>query len=278
MKRIVTVQDISCFGKCSLTVALPIISAMGVETVVLPTAVLSNHTSGFSDYTFHDLSDEMDKIMDNWQRKNIKFDAVYTGYLGSVKQIERMQVFFEKQVPGTLIFVDPAMADNGEMYSGLDKNFAEAMTSLLMKADIIAPNITEACIMLGKEYKESGYDKGYIEDILKELSGFGAKKIVLTGVSFEKDKMGAAVYNSADGSVFYYFNDKIDANFHGTGDIFSSTCVGAVMCGKTVEEAVKIAVDYTLECIKLTLPEIKEHWYSVEFERAIPYLINRIEK
>lgn len=276
MKRIVTIQDLSCFGKCSLTVALPVISAMGIETAVLPTAVLSNHTSGFEDYTFHDLSDEIVKITDSWENKKIKFDAVYTGYLGSEKQIEITEVFFEKQSPGTLIFVDPAMADNGEMYSGLKKSYADKMAALIKKADIIAPNITEACIMLGKEYKESGYDKEYIEDILKGLSDLGAKKIILTGVSFETDKMGAAVYDGAEKNVFYYFNDRIDAKFHGTGDVFSSACIGAVIRGKTLEESVKIAVDYTLECIKMTLPEKEEHWYSVQFERALPYLIKRM--
>lgn len=278
MKRIVTIQDISCFGKCSLTVALPIISAMGVEAAILPTAVLSTHTGGFKNFTFRDLSEDIPKIFNHWESENIKFDAVYTGYLGSFEQIDLMKEFIDKKPQDTLAFVDPAMADNGKLYPGFTPEFAKHMATLCAKADIIVPNLTEASFMLGIDYVESGYDKAYIEDVLKKLTALGAKKAVLTGVSFAPDKLlGVAMYDSKNDEFFYYFTDKIDAKFHGTGDIFSSVCVGAVMRGKSLKNALEIAADYTVECIKLTMPDRDKHWYGVEFERAIPYLVKRLE-
>lgn len=277
MKRIVTIQDISCFGKCSLTVALPIISAMGVEAAILPTAVLSTHTGGFKNFTFRDLSEDIPKIFNHWESENIKFDAVYTGYLGSFEQIDLMKEFIDKKPQDTLAFVDPAMADNGNLYPGFTPEFAKHMATLCAKADIIVPNLTEASFMLGIDYVESGYDKAYIEDVLKKLTVLGAKKAVLTGVSFDPDKLGVAMYDSENDEFFYYFTDKIDAKFHGTGDIFSSVCVGAIMRGKSLKNALEIAADYTVECIKLTMPDRDKHWYGVEFERAIPYLVKRLE-
>ena len=277
MKRIVTIQDISCFGKCSLTVALPIISAMGVEAAILPTAVLSTHTGGFKDFTFRDLSDDIPNIFKHWEKENIKFDAIYTGYLGSFEQIDQMKEFMEKRPCGTLAFVDPAMADNGKLYPGFTPEFAKHMATLCAKADIIVPNLTEASFMLGEEYIEDGYDKAYIEDILKKLTALGAKKAVLTGVSFEKDKLGVAMYDSETGEFFYYFNEKINEQFHGTGDIFASVAVGALMRGMSLADSLKLAADYVVECIKITLPDKDKHWYGVEFEKAVPFLVEHLK-
>ena len=249
---------------------------MGVETVILPTAVLSTHTGEFKNFTFRDLSEDIEKIFKHWKEENIEFDAVYTGYLGSFEQIDMMKNFVDKLPAGTPVFVDPAMADNGKLYSGFTEEFAKHMATLCAKADIIVPNLTEASFMLGIDYVESGYDKAYIEDILKKLAELGAKKTVLTGVSFETDKIGTAMYDSERNEFFYYFTDKIDAKFHGTGDIFSSVCVGALMRGKPLEKALEIAADYTEECIKITMPNREKHWYGVEFERAIPYLLERL--
>lgn len=276
MKRVVTIQDISCFGKCSLTVALPIISAMGVEATILPTAVLSTHTGGFKNFTFRDLSEDIPKIFNHWEEENIEFDAIYTGYLGSFEQIDQMKEFIDTKPEKTLAFVDPAMADNGKLYTGFTPEFARHMATLCAKADIIVPNLTEASFMLGIDYVERGYDKAYIEDVLKKLVALGAKKAVLTGVSFEEDKLGFAMYDSETDEFAYYFNEKIDAKFHGTGDIFASTCVGALMRGKSLYEALQIAADYTVECIKITMPDKEKHWYGVKFEEAVPYLVSRL--
>lgn len=278
MKRIVTVQDISCFGKCSLTVALPIISAMGVEAAVVPTAVLSTHTGGFSGFTFRDLSGDIPDIFRHWEKEKIHFDAIYTGYLGSYEQIDIMREYISKRRKGTLAFVDPAMGDNGVLYTGFTPEFARHMASLCSVADVIVPNLTEAAFMLGIDYRESGYDKAYIEDILVKLAELGAKKVVLTGVSFSEEELGVAMYDSEKEEFFYYFSEKVSAKFHGTGDVFASTCVGALMNGMSLSDALCVAVDFVLECIRVTLPEREECWYSVQFEKAIPKLLKMITK
>ena len=277
MKRIITIQDISCVGKCSLTVALPIISAMGVEAAILPTAVLSTHTM-FSNFTFKDLADQIEPIAAHWKNENIAFDAVYTGYLGSFEQIDLMKKFFDDfKTESNLLFVDPAMADNGKLYPAFDEAFAKHMGTLCAKADIIVPNITEACFMTGSEYK-SEYDEDYVKELLVKLSELGAKISILTGVSFAKGKTGVMGYDRETKEFSYYEHDKLPQSFHGTGDIFSSTCVGAMMNGMEWKEAVKVAADYTAECIRLTLEDPSKPWYGVNFEQAIPYLVKRIGK
>ncbi len=270
MKRIVSIQDISAVGKCSLTVALPIISAMGIECAVLPTAVLSTHTQ-FSGFTFHDLTDEIAPVSAHWKAQGIDFDAVYTGYLGSFRQIELVNSFFD-DFGGGKIIVDPAMADNGRLYTGFTPDFALKMGELCARADLILPNLTEACFVLGKEYRED-YDRAYITDILRGLTDMGAKTAVLTGVSFEPGRLGAMALDGGSGEFFEYYNEHLPVNFHGTGDIFSSAVVGAVMNGLSVNEALKLAVDYTVECIRLTLQEEDHSWYGVNFEQATPYLL-----
>lgn len=279
MKRVVSIQDISCLGKCSLTVALPIISAMGVETCVVPTAVLSTHTGGFSGFTFHDLTQEVAPIAAHWKKEGITFDAIYTGYLGSFEQIQLVGDFFD-QFGGenTLIYIDPAMADNGVLYTGFTPEFALEMGKLCGKADVIVPNLTEAAFMLGEEYVGENYDEDYIKGLLQRLTGLGCKVAVLTGVSFEKGKIGAMAYDSATGTYASYFNEELPVRFHGTGDVFASACVGALMNGKDLTGALKIAVDYTLECIRDTQNDPDARWYGVNFESAIPMLVRSLGK
>ena len=277
VKRIVTIQDISCVGKCSLTVALPIISSMGVEAAILPTAVLSTHTM-FSNFTFKDLADQIEPIAAHWKKENFKFDAVYTGYLGSFEQIDLMKNFFDQfNTEDNLLFVDPAMADNGKLYPAFDEAFAKHMATLCAKADIIVPNITEACFMTDMEYKTE-YDESYVKELLLKLSELGAKVSILTGVSFAEGKTGVMGYDKEKNEFSYYEHDKLPVSYHGTGDIFSSTCVGAMMNGMDWTEAVKVAADYTAECIRLTLEDPAKPWYGVNFEQAIPYLVERIKK
>lgn len=273
MKKIVSIQDISAVGKCSLTVALPIISAMGIECAVLPTAVLSTHTQ-FKGFTFRDLTDDMEPIAVHWKNEGLKFDAVYTGYLGSLRQIDIVEQFFEDFGDGTII-VDPAMADNGRMYAGFTTDFAKEMARLCAKADLVLPNLTEACFMLGREYKEK-YDRAYIEDILRGLTALGAKTAALTGVSFEDGKIGVMSLNGETDEFYTYFNTHLPVSYHGTGDIFSSTVVGGVSRGMSVNDALRLAVDYTLKCIDLTVKDPDKSWYGVNFEQAIPYLIENM--
>jgi pyridoxine kinase len=277
MKRIMTIQDISCVGKCSLTVALPIISAAGVEAGVLPTAVLSTHTA-FSKFTFHDLTDEITPIADVYRELGIDFDAIYTGYLGSFEQLALVEKFIRDfKKPETFVLIDPVMADNGKLYTGFTPEFAKAMAGLTKYADLVVPNITEASFMLGIPYNPD-YDEDYIRWILKELTKLGAKKAAITGVSFEEDKIGVYYYDSETDSYFSYFNEKLPVAFHGTGDIYASSALGAVMRGVSVENSLKVAVDYTLECMKQTMADENHRFYGVNFETALPYYINAIEK
>lgn len=280
MKRIVSIQDISCVGKCSLTVALPIISAMGVECGILPTAVLSVHTA-FKSFTFDDLTDQIEPVSESWLENDIDFDAIYTGYLGSFEQLELVSAFFDRhKKDDTLVFVDPAMADNGKLYTGFTPEFARAMGSVVCaKADIIDPNITEAAFMLDAEYKANGeYDEDYIKELLQGLVQLGSKKAVLTGVSLEPGKCGVYGLDGETGEYFSYFNEMVDAHFHGTGDIFSSTAVGALMNDLPLDKALSVAADYTVACIKATISHDDHNFYGVDFEAEIPYLLKLIGK
>lgn len=279
MKRIVTIQDISCLGKCSLTVALPIISAAGVEAAVVPTAVLSTHTAFNGGFTFCDLTDEIQPISDHWQKEKFDFDAIYTGYLGSFEQIELVSKFFDDfKTDDNLIVIDPVMADNGKLYTGFTVDFAHKMGELCKKADVIVPNLTEACFMLDEEYIGEGYTREYIENILKKLAALGPKYAVLTGMSFEESKLGVMAYNSETGEFFEYYNKHLPVKFHGTGDVFASSFLGALMNDLSVEDALKVAVEYTLECIDITLKDENHNWYGVNFEMAIPKYLKLLDK
>ena len=272
-KRILTIQDISCLGQCSLTVALPIISACSHETCILPSAVLSTHTGGFSGYTVNDLSEDFPNVKNHWLKEGISFDAIYTGYLGSTKQIEYVSDIFDalKRENGKII-VDPAMADNGKLYWGFDEEYVKGMAKLCSKADVVLPNITEACFMTGVEYKEK-YDKAYIDDIISKLREFCSGTIIITGATYGDGKVHVVI--SKDNEQTEYVHKRIDRNFHGTGDVFSSAFVGAYMQEKSIEDAVKIASDYTLLCIENTIPD-ESHWYGTKFEKALPNLISML--
>ena len=274
-KRILTVQDISCLGQCSLTVALPILSALGVETCVLPSAILSTHTAGFTGFTFRDLTEDIPKIQKHWEKENLYFDGVYTGYLGSPTQIEYVKNLTQSRLKdGGVFIVDPAMADNGKLYPLFDENYVEEMKKICFISDILLPNITEACYLSGSAY-QTEYDEKYIKDLLEKLARLGAKTVVLTGVSYREGKTGVAVYEQ--GNYAYYEHKKIAQGCHGTGDVYASAFAGSYMRGKTAFEAAKIAADYTVVCIENTQDD-PNHWYGVKFETAIDYLISQIEK
>lgn len=271
--KILTIQDISCVGQCSLTVALPILSACGQETVILPSAVLSSHTGGFKGFTFRDLTDDIPNIQKHWQSEGIKFDAIYTGYLGSLKQINYVADIFDTMGNDACIKIcDPAMADNGKLYSIFDMEYAKEMAKLCAKADIIIPNITEVCLMTGVEYKER-YDEAYINNALKALSNIGIKTVVLTGVSYDDNTTGVVVYEN--GLYQYYTHKKLPKGSHGTGDIFASAFTGALMSGKDTFKAAEIAADFVLKCMLNTVDD-DAHWYGVKFEPVLGELIKSL--
>lgn len=273
-QRILTVQDISCLGQCSMTVALPILSACGHETCVLPTAVLSTHTGGFGPVHFRDLTEDISLILSHWHRENIRFDAVYAGYLGSQAQISLVGELFETMVEKDGVRVlDPAMADNGKLYQGFDSQYVEAMKNLCTRADVLIPNLTEACLLTDTPYEQRN-DPEFARILLEKL-GKLCPCAVLTGVGDAPDKTGGAVLQN--GQISCYFHEKLPKNYHGTGDIFASALVGAWQRGKNLHAAVKIAADFTGLCIRKTW-EKPAHWYGVKFEEALPELIRMLEK
>ena len=272
MKRVLTIQDISCLGKCSLTIALPVISALGAETVILPTAVLSTHTM-FKGFTCKDLSDQIGPITSHWKSEGVAFDAIYTGYLGTAEQIDQVKgLIRDFRRPGTCVIIDPVMADNGRLYPAFDMAYVRKNAELCAVADIIVPNLTEAALMTGMEYRER-YDESYIRQLLTRLSELGAGISVLTGVSLEEGKTGFMGYDRASGTYHAYQNRRIDAAYHGTGDLFSSTCVGEIMKGLDWRDAMRIAADYTAHTIEVTLNDPKQPWYGVDFEATLPDLM-----
>ena len=273
-KRVMAIHDISCFGKCSITAALPVLSAAGAEVCPVPTAVLSTHTGGFEGYTFEDLTHNILPVAEHFKKLDIKFDCIYSGYLGSYEQIEYMKkiisIFKEEK---TLVLVDPVMGDNGRLYAGFDMDFAKEMTSLCKMADIIVPNVTEAAFMTGVEYQEPPYTKEYLELLLKELEKICGGDIVLTGAVLEKGKTGIVIYNN--GNTEYITKKACEGMYHGTGDVFASTLLSGIMNDFSLREAGEIATDFVIECIEKT----KELgvFYGVNFEQCLPSLIKKLK-
>ena len=277
MKRIVTIQDISCFGKCSLTIALPIISACGIEACPIPTAILSTHTGGFEGFTFHDLTDDIVPIAEHWKKLDINFDGIYTGYLGSIKQLKIVSDFIDTfKKDNTLVFVDPVMGDRGKPYKGFDENFANEMKTLVKKADIIAPNLTEVSLLLNEPYSDNLTDE-QVKDKLVKLSRLGAKTVIITGIK-RGDMLGVVSYDSVKNEFSEYFREIVHDNFHGTGDVFSSVAVSSLVKGMSPMSSIEIATDFVVECIHKTVPDKINHAYSVKFEECLPYLIKRMSE
>jgi len=275
-KKIVAIHDISCVGRCSLTVALPVLSAAGFETGIIPTAVLSTHTGGFDGYTYRDLTDDINPVKNHWQSLNLGFDAIYTGFLGSYEQLSIVSDFFDDfDTENNLIMVDPVMADAGQLYSVFDSNFPNGMKNLCKKADLIVPNMTEAAFLIGEDYFEGPYEVSYVEKVIERLSDITDAKIVLTGVYFDERKLGAAVFDHKNNKIDYVLNNKIEGFYHGTGDVFASGLLGALLNNFSLFDATKIAADFTVESIEITKNMQTDVRYGVAFEKCIPgYLKN----
>ncbi|WP_107708635.1 pyridoxamine kinase [Campylobacter concisus] len=269
MKRILTIQDISCVGKCSLTVALPIISAQGIEACILPTALLSTHT-GFKNFTFRDLTDEFDEITQVWHKENIAFDGIYTGFLGSFSQLELIEkIFNEFNDSAPLILVDPCMGDNGKLYHGFDEKFVMKMRELCTKAHVITPNITEASFMCGMPFFGSDYTQDYILELLEGLASFGARKIVLKGIRYEQNECGIIAYDAKTKEKVEYFHEFLPFHTSGTGDIFASVLFGSLINGESMQNSIKKAANFVLSSIKTTLKDKSRAWYGVQFEKVL---------
>lgn len=264
LRRILTVQDLSCVGQCSLTVALPILSACGIETAVLPTAVLSTHTGGFSGFTFRDLSCDLSGIANHWKNENVYFDALYTGYLGNEDCIDYV-LKINSDSKSKLLIVDPAMADNGKLYTGFDMDYVKKMAELCAAADIILPNITEACLLMGIETPKE-YDRQFVCDMAKKMHDRFSAAVVITGTAAGENELEIVIYDGKN--ILSYRHERIGKGYHGTGDIYSSVFAGAYLKGADILSAAKIAADFTKDCIKNTVDD-SEHWYGVKFEKNL---------
>lgn len=270
MKRVVSIQDLSCIGKCSLTVALPVISAMGVECAVVPTALFSAHTA-FDTFFSLDVSGQMDALADQWQAMGLEFDAIYTGYLSSAQQLQRVRRWIERfRGEHTLVFVDPAMADDGVLYAGLSDDFPCEMAKLCAIADVITPNLTEACMLTGKPCS-SDFSPQQLAQLLCDLQNLGAKQALLTGV-VQGEQIGIV---GMHGSCW---RPHLQNTCPGTGDLFASACVGAMVQGIGLQQAAEIGADFVSQSIRLTLQNPDARWYGTDFERALPFLIERVRE
>mgnify|MGYP000079971252 FL=1 len=277
-KRVAAIHDLSGFGKCSLTVALPILSAAGIETSALPTAILSTHTGGISGYTYHDLTEDMRPVMKHWKSLDIKFDAIYTGFLGSFEQLDIVKDFFDAfRQEDNLILVDPVMGDNGELYTVFTREFAAGMRMLCQKADIIVPNLTEAALLLDEPFHPGPYTHAYIESLLRKLGALGPQKVVLTGVYFKEDELGAATYDRTTDTIDYVFTQKIPGYYHGTGDVFASALLSALLNDFSLIDAAAIAVHFTTDSIRRTYKAKTDYRFGVNFEQSFPDFLKELK-
>lgn len=266
-KKILAVNDISCIGRCSLTAALPILSSFGINTAVLPTSLLSTQTGGIDDYTYMDLSGEMPGILQHWKKLGVNFDAIYTGFLGSPGQVDMLISVFS-DYPDAIKLVDPVMGDAGSLYSSFSKDYPEHIKKLCEKADIITPNLTEAYLLSGMEYRHgAGIEEA--EFLAEELSKKFSCSVIITGVN-TKDKLGA-VLQKAGGESCRSFGRSIPGFYHGTGDVFASEFIGSVISGKSYEEALDAAVTFT----QLAIERTRQLGLDPRFGLSFEYCLNR---
>lgn len=278
LQRVAAIHDISGFGKCSMTVVLPILSAAGIEVVCMPTAVLSTHTGGFEGFTYRDLTEDLPAITEHWKSLDLHFSSIYSGFLGSPEQVDIVSNFIDTfNSDNTLVYVDPVMADEGELYSVFDDHMVDKMRELCEKADLLLPNITEACFLLKQPYQHGPYTRDYIEKLVRGLSDMGPEKVVLTGVYFDNEKLGAACYDRAEDKVEYAFSKKVPGQFHGTGDIFGSFCLAALLNGKSLLDSTQFAVDLTTDCILRTVARETNRREGVDFEGVLPEMMKCLE-
>lgn len=271
-KRVIAINDISSFGKCSLTVAISVLSSAGIETCALPTAVLSTHT-GFKGYTFCDLTKNILPTAEHWNSLSLKFNGIYTGYLGSKEQVECVEKLMD-MFDVSVKLVDPVMGDDGVLYDGFQPDFCDEMKKLIKRADVIVPNVTEGCLLTGIEYKEE-HTKEYIEKIIENLAKMCDASIIITGINSKEDKISTAVYDN--GTLTYIENKKQRAVYSGTGDVFASTFMASLMLGKTIVESAKLSADFVGECIEITKKISSSRHYGINFELNTKSLLEKLD-
>ena len=272
LPRVAAVHDLSCVGRCSLTVIMPILSCMGIQVCPLPTAVLSTHLGGFSHVVFHDFSDHIPDFFAHWQQQGIAFDCIYSGFLASEQQIDVVSQFIDQfSANRPLVLVDPVMGDHGKLYSVFTPQLQEHMKRLIHKADIITPNYTEACFLLGETYSEQASDMNRLQDWLARLADLGPAKVVMTGV-VANDTVMTLGYDRSCGSFYQVANPFIPVRYPGTGDIFASVLAGALLKKAGLAKAMQQAVDFVSLCIEVTHQANTPAREGVLLESVLPQL------
>jgi pyridoxine kinase len=265
LKRVAAIHDLSCFGRCALTVIIPTLSAMGIQVIPVPTCLLSSHTGGFTDLHFEDLEPSMHKIAEHFDRLNLRFDAIYTGFLGSASQISAVRAFIDRFADeNTLVFVDPVMGDDGELYSTYTPELMRGMSKLCHGADIITPNLTEACFLCENEYIDTADMcreelENFAAGLCDKLSALGAKKIVITGMPARDGELAVYGRDTESGDSCFYCFKRSPKNYPGTGDLFASVFLGSIMRGDGFDRAIHLAADFTHRVMD----------YSTEFDTPV---------
>ena len=273
-RRIAVIQDLSCIGRCSLAVAMSVIPVLGVETAVIPTAILSNHTA-FSNFTFVDFTKEAEDIIDHWKEQDFKFDAIYIGYLGSVDLIRMTERFIRTfRGENTFVILDPAFGDNGKLYTGFDMRYVQALKKLCAEADVILPNVTEACFLLGEEFSEDTACSEMLMERTQQLLTGRLKNVLITSCRFNGHEISLACVGE---KPFIYSHERLSLSLHGTGDLFASVFSGLVTRGWEIERAARLAADFTSDCIAYSMSLPDHRWYGVDYEGMLPELIRRIQ-
>lgn len=275
LPRVAAVHDLSCVGRCSLTVIIPVLSALGIQVCPLPTAILSTHLGGFRQVAFCDFTDRMADFYRHWQEENITFDCIYTGFLASAQQIDVVSAFIDNfAFAKPLIVVDPVMGDEGKLYSVYTPEMQEHMKKLICKADVITPNYTEACFLLGEAYEPDKVVPAILKEWLIRLTGMGPSKAVITGIPGQDRKIMNLAYDANNKHYSEVSDQHIPVRYPGTGDIFAALLAGALLQGKTLEEATRQAAGFVSHCVALTCQAGSPTREGVLLEMALPALWN----
>jgi len=278
LKRVCTINDFSGFGKCSLTVSIPILSVAGIEVCAMPTAVLSTHTGEFEHYTYRDLTEDLPAYMEHWLSLNIQFAGIYTGYLGSTQQSEMVLQYIHKaKTLQTLIFIDPVMGDHGKLYQNFNEDRVNEMKKLCQNADFIFPNMTEATALAGISYQGNGYDESYIQQIFDGLQKFNVQHIILTGVENDKNQIGVVAIDREIKEKIMFFEHQTPGNFHGTGDVFASFFIAGILNALNFKRSLKMALELTNEAVRRTWARQTPLREGLDFEHVLPNLISKIK-
>lgn len=271
--RIAVVQDLSCIGRCSLGVAMSVLPAMGLEVAALPTALLSTHTA-FEGFTFVDLSPEMERIMAHWKALQMRFDAIYIGYLGSIRLIELTERFIDTfRAPQTRVILDPAFGDNGALYAGFDGTYVARLRELCRHADVILPNVTEACALLELPWEDSTACTQRLVQRAWELLDGRLRNVLITSCRFSEGWTGL-ICAGDDG--FVYPHERVALSCHGSGDLFASVFAGLMTLGRSLPESARTAADFTRDCIRHSMNCPDHRWYGVDYEPMLGELTRRI--